>query len=277
MNRSQLGLVARLAPALAVIATVTAPAALAAPATTVQCGQVITQDTRLAGDVVCASEFDSAIFIGTDNITLDLNGHSLIGPGVGEVDESNGVTSNAARTGLVIKDGTITGFSQGVNFGRGSRLAATDSVFRNLTIDGAVNITVSGDRNRFERNDLRASFTALRLDGSNLVVDRNDTRGGDPTLIEVEGSNPTVTRNTAECGTYGASGFDVQSPDTGLVAKNVVTGCWGTGIIASGVTIRQNTATNNGVGIFGGPGSVDGGGNRASGNEEADCINVSCS
>jgi hypothetical protein len=276
MNRSRLGLFTRFALAVAAVAALAAPPAFGARAATVQCGQVITQDTKLAADVVCTSEYESAIFIGADNVTLDLNGHSLIGPGAGEVDESNGVTAYAARAGLVVKDGRITGFSQGVNFGRGSNLAATDSLFRNLTIDGAVNITVSGDRNRFERNDLTASFTALRLDGADLVVDRNDTRGGDPTPIEVEGSDPTVTRNTVDCGPYGAGGIDVQSPDTGLVARNFATGCWGFGIVAGGVTIKQNTATNNGVGIIGGPGSVDGGGNRASGNEEADCINVSC-
>jgi hypothetical protein len=276
MNRSQLGLVARFAFALAAVAALAAPSALAAPATTAQCGQVITRDTKLAADIVCASETDSAIFIGADDITLDLNGHALIGPGAGEVDESNGVTTDASRTGLVVKDGRITGFSQGVNFGPARRVAATDSLFKNLTIDGELNITVSGDRNRFERNDLTGGFTALRLDGSNLIVDRNDTRGGDPTVIEVEGSNPTVTRNTAVCGRYGAGGISVQSPDTGLVARNFATGCWGTAIIAGGVTIKQNTATDNGIGILGGPGSVDGGGNSASGNEEADCVNVLC-
>jgi hypothetical protein len=274
--RRSLGLVARFAVTLAAIAGLAAPSALAAPATTVQCGQVITRDTKIAGDVVCASETDSAIFIGADNITLDLNGHSLIGPGVGEVEESNGVTADAARTGLVIKDGRITGFSQGVNFGPARRVAATDSLFRNLTIDGELNITAAGDRNRFDRNDLSAGFRALYLDGSNLIVDRNDTRGGDPTPIEVMGSNPTVTRNTALCGHYGEGGITVQSPDTGLVARNFATGCWGIGINASGVTIKQNTATDNGIGILGGPGSVDGGGNRASGNEEGDCINVRC-
>jgi hypothetical protein len=53
-------------------------------------------------------------------------------------------------------------------------------------------------------------------------------------------------------------------------------------LISPGTFVRANAAHNNGVyGIFGPEGTVDGGGNVASGNgdgsPEAQCVNVECS
>ena len=45
----------------------------------VQCGDVITQDTTLDSDLRCPN---NGIVIGADDITLDLRGHTITGPGL---------------------------------------------------------------------------------------------------------------------------------------------------------------------------------------------------
>jgi hypothetical protein len=109
-----------------------------AAASHVQCGDVVTQDTRLDSDVVCTQIESNGVVIGADGVTLDLGGHSIIGPGASEEDTSNGIISNAPRTGVVVKNGSVVGFSQGIalRFTPGS--AASNSVFRGLLLRGSV-------------------------------------------------------------------------------------------------------------------------------------------
>jgi large repetitive protein len=56
------------------------PAAHAAKAVHVSCGEIITTDTKLANDLTNCPRH--GIVIGADNITLDLNGHTIDGDGV---------------------------------------------------------------------------------------------------------------------------------------------------------------------------------------------------
>jgi large repetitive protein len=57
-----------------------APGAQAAKAVHVSCGEIITTDTKLANDLTNCPRH--GIVIGADNITLDLNGHTIDGDGV---------------------------------------------------------------------------------------------------------------------------------------------------------------------------------------------------
>ncbi len=118
-----------------------APAGAAPPpqaAARVTCGQTITKNTTLVTDVgPCAG---NGIIIGADNITLNLNGHTISGtPGPGDGNAAGVRLPN--RTGVKViglpgasgKKGIITGFDAGVFINRGSgntieNLAITDNV-----------------------------------------------------------------------------------------------------------------------------------------------------
>src|SRR6266850_6664883 len=83
-----------------------------------QCGQRITTDFILANDMTCTTD---AFVINADNITLDLGGHTITGPGMGPQTwpnpqlDSVGVRAGG-HTGVTVRHGTIDGFSTGVYF-----------------------------------------------------------------------------------------------------------------------------------------------------------------
>ena len=254
------------------------PLAPTANATHVQCGDVITQNTRLDSDVVCTEIESNGVVIGADNITLDLRGYSIVGPGASQEDASNGIITDVPRTGLVVKNGTVGGFSQGIDMRFTPGSAASNSVFRDLLLRGAIAIAVSGDHNRFIGNDVYGGFAAMRLDGNNLVVKHNLAGGGDLDVITVNGNQPTIVDNEVVCGPNAALGLTVDGGSGGLVARNSVTnrcneiGIW---IRSPGVVVRGNFGEGASYGIYAEEGVIDGGHNRGVGGE-TNCVNIDC-
>ncbi len=79
------------------------------------CGQTITQNTVLENDVGPCT--NNGIVIGADNITFDLNGHRIFGrPFSGD---RAGVYLRS-RTGVTVKNGTVSNFDMGVAIESGS-------------------------------------------------------------------------------------------------------------------------------------------------------------
>ena len=76
------------------LATALVPLA-SADAATVSCGSVITTSTTLTTDLTCGP--GDALTIGADNVTLDLGGHTVTGPGAYGAGAGAGV--RVARTG----------------------------------------------------------------------------------------------------------------------------------------------------------------------------------
>jgi hypothetical protein len=68
------------------------------------CGQTITADTTLDSDLTKCS--GPGITIGADDITLDLNGHTISGKAKG-----SGVLNIAGHDGVTIGGGSIRGFA----------------------------------------------------------------------------------------------------------------------------------------------------------------------
>ena len=86
------------------VAVLTAAALLVsgsqALASHVQCGDVITQDTKLDSDLIgCPGD---GIVIGASDITLDLDGHTVKGNAIG-----SGIANEYDR--VTVRDGTVTG------------------------------------------------------------------------------------------------------------------------------------------------------------------------
>ena len=113
------------------------------------------------------------------------------------------------------------------------------------------------NRNTVTGCDTGVSAASLNMTGGGARVALNNTTGG-AVGIRVNDTSAIVGRNVAQ-----------DASDTGILLDN------------AGTTVRNNGAYDNGnYGIFGPVGTVDGGGNLASGNGDGtnpQCVNVECS
>ena len=137
--------------------------------TVVACGQTITQNTTLAGDVgPCPSPGTAGINIGADNITLNLNGFRVFGVGV--PGDGAGVRV-FRRTGVTVKNGTVARFDGGVVIEGGtgntvSGVTAEDNVGRSPgTVAGDGIAILSSVGNLIEKNIVRrnAPFSGIGI------------------------------------------------------------------------------------------------------------------
>ncbi|MGN6350794.1 MAG: NosD domain-containing protein [Candidatus Nitrosocosmicus sp.] len=79
------------------------------PTASLSCGQVIKTSVKLSSNLDCSSD---GLLVGADGITIDLNGHSITGPGP---DKSKIGLSLATSSGVTIEGpGTVSGFQAGV-------------------------------------------------------------------------------------------------------------------------------------------------------------------
>ena len=235
---------------LAVLAASLGPGpASANQARAVRCGDTITRDTRLKNDLVnCPG---NGIVIGTDNITLDLNGHTVDGDGVVGCEElytcDFGVDNTAGHHGVTIKDGSIREFATavvviGANQNRLRGLSSSHSI-----LGGVLLIESPGAR--IERNSISAN--GLTTDQAGLIV--FDSSG-----VRIEGNS--VSDN-------GDIGMFLQGVDDSRVERNSVSGNPEAGIILDGNRneVSGNRASKNGDGI-----SVGGDSNTIVGNRVSD-------
>lgn len=224
----------------------------------IECGDTITADTTLDRDLTdCPS---NGILIGADDITLDLNGHTISGDGkpvrrcrrdqicdlgVGYDD----------HTGVTIRDGSVRGFRFGVG------------VFR-------------GRNDRFVKLDAsRNQDFGFLIGGSSRIVIR-DCSGHDNPLPEGDGigvygsHDLRIVHNSFR--RNGQPGMHIQDSTRILVKGNLVShnGDAGMLIEANGNQIRGNRSVRDGgTGIAVGPGSRNViAGNRISGSGEGIAI-----
>jgi nitrous oxidase accessory protein NosD len=271
-----------------------------ASAATVQCGDVLTADTTLTADLTCGPG-DDALEIGADGVTLNLAGHTISGPGAYSTLYAG--VRVAQRSGVSITNGTITGFQSGVVLDE-----ATASAVSKLTVhhnDQGINLA-GGGQHVIEKNavygngrdGIRLGLSAHNTIAKNTVTDndygigvadgsthnlveKNDLDGNTYFGVALYSGSPlnTVEKNdVAHTAEHGIS-VSADSPNA-AVAKNSVSTSGLDGIHVQGAltTITKNTAVDNGnLGIFAAPSSVDGGGNKASGNgNPAQCVGVAC-
>jgi parallel beta-helix repeat protein len=210
------------------------------PAAVVVCGQEITVDTTLDGDLAC--DTGPGLIIAADNVTLDLGGFSVSGTGPGAMDGPGILFRHV--TGSTVQNGTVTRFGAGVAITGGSaNLVANLTVADNVgTRDGdfgdGIVITASADNriqaNTVLRNGPYSGISLVEAATANVISDNvvtdNNMLPGDPRAarqtmgIRIEG--PGADRNSVTANTVTGSGADgivvlgtCVHPDTGCVGS----------------------------------------------------------
>jgi parallel beta-helix repeat protein len=162
----------------------------------------------LSGNLTVPDQNTTAIQVTADNVTIDLNGFSIIGPNI-----ANGFgegVSAGSRTNIAVLNGTVRGMgSSGVYLGNKARaeglrlISNTDGI--RIGVDSLVqNITALG--NRITGVDLFGKSTLLNsvvtqngedgiLAGDECLLQGNIVLGNGRYGISVEGSS-TVLHNT---------------------------------------------------------------------------------
>ena len=114
-------------------------------AAAISCGDVITTSTTLTHDLYCNSGY-YAVEIGADNITLDLNGHTLSGT----TDLAGVVVYGKNKVRIKGNGGGIKGFWAGVNSSGSNKLVIEDITFYELKTGV---IVASGNEAVIQKND----------------------------------------------------------------------------------------------------------------------------
>jgi hypothetical protein len=221
-----------------------------AGASHVQCGDVITQDTRLDSDLVDCQ--GAGLVIGAAGVTLDLGGHTIDGAG-GDQEEDLGIL-NQGFDGVTIRNGFIRDSFFGV------QIRASDNTVRRVVVDDLTTygsaISMRGDRNRVEHNGALGGGLSVRGDylrvAHNLVTDESED-----SFMSVYGAHATVVHNEIHIGGAVCRGLDFEL-DHSLLAHNSLFGsslignegeCFG--FLGSGedTLVKHNTAIGASTGF----------------------------
>ncbi|MDP9073089.1 MAG: right-handed parallel beta-helix repeat-containing protein [Actinomycetota bacterium] len=267
------------------------PAASADAAGLIKCGATIKTNTTLTSDLgPCPA---TAIKFGADNITLDLNGHTVFGTAAKHGKVPGIVGSH--KVGDTVQNGTVKGFDTGVYFEFGSQETIT-------RLDLHDNIgTASG-------NGIFGEGVQLFKTNNTAITDNVVTHNGTFAGIDLfDSSGNTVSRNTLtnnnvlesasnHCGVKGVQqdiGIWVvflTIPTTGnIVSDNLVLGSGLDGIqisrFANSNTVSGNAVANNGFGqvlhacrdgdgiaIFGNSNLIQGNGSSSNGFNGIDVV-----
>jgi parallel beta-helix repeat protein len=274
---------------------------LAVPATAlashVQCGDVITANTKLDSDIgPCPGD---GLIIGADNVVLNLNGHTITGTGIGA-----GIRA-AQVTGVVIKNGTVSGFNTGVqldeadgntvrvitataNLRQGINVSGSDNnsvVLNTLTGNGGDGIRLGlSSGNSIRRNTVTGNAFGIGIaDASaNNLLGENHVAGNTAFGIALfSGASGNRLNDNTVLTTAAGDGIVVAADATNTKVRGSTANenaDDGIDVDSSSTLIAGNTANDNGdLGIEAVAGVKDGGGNSASGNgNPAQCVGVSC-
>ena len=149
----------------------------------VSCGDTIVNDTTLTADLFCPgliSNQDKALIIGANNITLDLNGHTISGPG-GNI-HNFGVFLQG-KSGIAIKNGTIRDIGVGILVQSNADSNSIENVTFEFTNSLGVMIAHGSDGNTVENsrflNGARAGLTIFNNSTSTIVRNNEFTANAD--------------------------------------------------------------------------------------------------
>lgn len=161
---------------------------------------------QLTSNIVVTSTTDNVIEINADNVTLDLNGFSIIGPRTCTGDNAtlactnSGMTAHGisaiARKNIVVRNGIVQGFDTGVSLtSTGQRgnsvhhISSSQNEFGITVINGVISDSIAN-------RNLSTGFSN-GLFGSLIVKDSYASGNGDFSAIAITCSNVYFTNNAA--------------------------------------------------------------------------------
>lgn len=230
--------------------------ALAAP---VGCGAVLTSNTTLQNDLSCSGP-GAALVIGADNITVNLNGHTLTGDGTGV-----GIDNSGGFAHVTIKNGTIAGFGEGIRAegANGLRISGiqVNGANGHRSVTGAIHILDGED---VEIKNCAITVTpgefaphGIRLDKVNNVAVQNvgiDGGFSGVSFFGLAGEGATTGR-IQDCRIRNGwnSGVLLARTDDARVKNNEMSGCSvgmqiGAGFFVSNIQVSGNNIHNNELG-----------------------------
>jgi parallel beta-helix repeat protein len=196
----------------------------------VGCGSVITTDTVLDSDLTCPAE---GIVIGADNITLDLNGHTLTGPGLtctvcGPFDSVPDGVRVERRNGVTIKNGYIAGFVFGIRLVDADSNVVDQVVTTNSTFNG-ISLFADSDNNLVTHctSSDNGAFGVIINSGSDGNLVEHCLLAGNSTGLFVGGGGggaPSFGNRVEHNGVRNNSslGIHVRNADANVLEYNVV-------------------------------------------------------
>jgi parallel beta-helix repeat protein len=192
---------------------------------------------RLTGSLTVPAS-TVAINDSASNVTIDLNGFSITGPGTTS-GAPNGI--NAQQVGVTVENGTISGFGLGVAIGN-------NGIIRNVHADANAFGISAGSNGVIEgcTANNSTSVSGFGIYCSAACTISGNTVNGNLEGIECAGSGCVIFNNTAD-----------NTKADGIV-------CSGSGCLVSG-----NTAFNNAIGIFMSDATTGYGGNVMDSNSTA--------
>ena len=189
------------------------------------CGETVTESVVLTADLTCSGD---GLRVEGENITIDLNGHTISGSGVG-----NGMRMNPATAlSTTVMNGKIRGFGRGVSFAFGFFGPAAE--FLTLT---HLNVSSNGT----------GVYIDIASAGFILIEDSVISNNGGPGIFAKESEFLRVRRNTiSDNGTEGINSF--YSVDGALYEDNLIARNGWNGIYVQRGTsqVIGNTVIGNG-------------------------------
>jgi large repetitive protein len=234
---------------LVVVALMSLSGAEAAGQGQPQCGDTITKDTTLHHDLADCP--NNGIVIGADDITLDLNGHTIDGDGSltadcpADVICDDGVV-NDGHDGVTVKHGALREFALGALVA-GSRhnglldISASSNQFPGIVIGDSARSSLRNSS--IVRNGLHTDEAGIVLFHSHhtQIVDNSIRRNGDIGLFMSRSDHNQIRNNKLRH--HPEAGINVEGGDRNRISHNLLTRD-GDGIIVGG---NRNAITRNRV------------------------------
>jgi parallel beta-helix repeat protein len=253
----------------------------------VTCGQTITADVRLTGNLDCfegtgPQEGSSGLVIGADGLDVNLAGYDIRGEIFVGGGDARGIDNSGGYDDLVVRNGSLGGWGYAIYIEGASRNA-----IRGVTAQGSPTgaFVSAGAQNEIRRSEVigrstaiyaqtQQGFTvtdsevsgffsgAMQIHGDGGLIARNRVETDFLNAIAVSGSGNRVLDNDAVGGTFGVilvggsanvvSGNDASEGQ--LIQPDETAGSMGDGIFvssgAAGTLVRDNFAhANDGDGI----------------------------
>ncbi|PKB71518.1 MAG: hypothetical protein BZY87_05025 [SAR202 cluster bacterium Io17-Chloro-G6] len=207
----------------------------------VSCGDTLTTDTTLHEDLTCITT--PGLIIGADDITVDLNGHTITGAACGfchgirngdsDADDPFQAGTSSGFSDVTIKNGTVEGFEQGIRGWEVSGFTIKDMVVKDQTSSNAIDILHSSDvriKDTTVTIGIGLAPEAIRLENVDGATVKN---------VDVDGGSVGVNFGCAPCNTgEQTNGVIIDSS----FANN------GNGILLASTTdamVRRNTVTDS--------------------------------